>query len=370
MPAKQVALHLATGIKRFMTHAEYKIIPLADGGEGTVDSMVEATGGKIVRLKVHDPLMRIVPSFLGILGDGKTAVMEMAAASGLELLKPRERNPMITSTYGSGELIKSSLDMGCRKMIMGIGGSGTNDGGMGAAQALGIRFLDKKGNELSPGGGSLGDLDQIDETNLDGRIHGCQIILACDVDNPLTGKRGASKVFGPQKGSDAAGAEKLDRNLRHFALRIRKHRGRDIEHIPGSGAAGGLGGGMMAFFNVEIRPGFDLVSEVTELCKWISWADIIITGEGKIDIQTQYGKVPFGVAMMAKRYNKPVIAVTGALEKGHEILYEKGIQALIPIVERPMSLEYALKNAGVLLENTAERIFRLLKLGFDLKDIY
>ncbi len=363
MPAKQVALHLAAGIRRVMTHADIMILPLADGGEGTVGSLVDATGGRIVRTRVHDPLMRLIPSFYGLLGDGKTAVIEMAAASGLELLEPQERNPLVTTTYGTGELIKNALDKGCRKIIVGVGGSATNDGGMGAAQAMGIRFLDKKGRDLAPGGGSLGDLDYIDVAGMDERMTESEICVASDVSNPLTGKNGASAVYGPQKGAGAAMAGRLDRNLRHFARQIEKQLGRDIERLPGGGAAGGLAAGMTAFFGAGIRPGFDVVSEITDLGKWMAWADLVITGEGKIDFQTQFGKTPVGVASLANRYQKPVIAVAGSLDKGYEALYEKGIHVLVSIMDKPMPLEQALKNAGNLLENTAERIFRLLSLG-------
>jgi len=369
LPAREVAEHIASGILKVMPGAAIKIVPMADGGEGTVASLVDATGGRIIRLKVHDPLMRITDSFIGILGTGESAVIEMAAASGLELLKPHEKDPWITSTFGTGELIKYALDKGCRKIIVGMGGSATNDGGMGVAAALGIKFLDKNGQELPQGGGSLGNLEHIDMTDLDKRIVDCNILLACDVTNPLTGKNGASKVYGIQKGADPAMAEKLDRHLHHFAGQIKKHLGREVEQIPGSGAAGGLAGGMMAFFDAGIRPGFELVSEITDLSTWIDWADIVITGEGKMDFQTQFGKTPFGVASLAKRYNKPVIAIAGALEKGYEVLYEKGIHALVAVTDKPMSLELAIKDAGALLEKAAERIFRLLKLGFDLKEI-
>jgi glycerate kinase len=369
LSAKRVAEHIAIGIRRVIPRAEIHIIPLADGGEGTVASMVDATGGKLKRVKVNDPLMRSVDSFYGILGDKKTALIEMAAASGLELLNSRDRNPWITSTFGTGELIKYAMDEGCKKIIVGIGGSATNDGGMGAAMALGIKFLDKHGNELAPGGGSLGDLESIDNSGIDIRIRETGIYVACDVTNPLTGKNGASYIFGPQKGADADMVERLDRNLCHFAIQIKRYLGRDIEHVPGSGAAGGLGAGLIAFTNAEIRPGFELVAEITDLNKWIGWSDIVITGEGKIDFQTKFGKTPFGVAGAAGKLYKPVIAIAGTLGQGYEVLYENGIHCMVPITDKPMDLESAMKNAGMLIESAAERVFRLLQLGNTLTQI-
>jgi len=369
LPARQVAEHLANGIRRVRSADEIKIMPLADGGEGTVSSLVDATGGTMVWLKVHDPLMREIDSFMGILGDGITAVIEMASASGLALLRPGERDPWITTTYGTGELIKHALDKGCRKIIVGVGGSATNDGGMGAAAALGVRFLDENGRALPPGGGSIGRLAEIDLTGLDTRISACPIYVACDVTNPLTGKEGASLVYGPQKGADAAMAERLDINLHHYAGHIKKTLGKDIEHIPGSGAAGGLSAGLMAIADASIRPGFELVSEITDLAAWVNWADLIITGEGKIDIQTPFGKTVFGVASLAKNCGKPVIAIAGSLGEGYEIMVEKGIHCMVPITDKPMTLADAMKNADTLIEDTAERIFRLLQIGVDLKGI-
>jgi glycerate kinase len=306
---------------------------------------------------------------MGILGNGKTAVIEMASASGLSLLKPGERNPWITSTFGTGELIKHALDIGCRKIIVGVGGSATNDGGVGAAAALGVRFFDENGIDLAPGGGSLSRLAGIDMTGLDGRIPSCEIYVSCDVSNPLTGKEGASLVYGPQKGAGKTMAENLDRNLQHYAACIKKYLGKSIEDIPGSGAAGGLSAGLMAFADARIRPGFELVSEITDLAAWIAWSDVIITGEGRIDFQTPFGKTAFGVASLAKEHGKAVIAIAGSLGKGYKIMYEKGIRCMVSLTDKPMTLAKAIKNAGALLEDAAERIFRLVQLGADLKNI-
>jgi glycerate kinase len=338
-------------------------LPLADGGEGTVNVLVDATDGRIIKVKVHDPLMRITESCFGMLGDRETAVIEMAAASGLEMLKPVERNPWITSTYGTGELIRFALDAGCRRIILGMGGSATNDGGAGAVSALGVRLLDGNGKILSPGGGALGNLATIDRSGLDKRLEGMPIIAASDVSNPLTGPNGASYVFGPQKGAGPDMVRHLDENLQHFARLIQMHCTRDVENTPGSGAAGGLGAGLTAFLNIIIRPGFDIVSEITKLEEKIKWADLVITGEGKIDFQTQFGKTPYGVGRLALRYHKPVIALAGSLGQGHEMLYEKGIRCIVPVVDRPMDLDYALTHAGLLIEEASGRVIRLLELG-------
>jgi glycerate kinase len=364
MPAKQVAEFLSIGIRHVLPKAEIKLLPLADGGEGTVNALVEATGGHFEKVKVFDPLLRPIDSFYGILGDGQTAVIEMAAASGLELLKPDERNPLITSTYGTGELIKHAIDKGCKKIIIGLGGSATNDGGMGAAVALGVKFYDETGKEIEQGGGFLGNLYKIDTSAINKRLNSCKLILACDVTSMLTGPEGASYLFGPQKGANAIQVKQLDLNLQHYASVIKKQLGKDVEFIKGSGAAGGLAAGLMAFTNAEIRQGFDEVKEIVELEKWIDWADWIITGEGKIDSQTQYGKTPTGVANTAVKLNKPVIAVAGALDKGYETLYHLGITSIFSIIDKPMPLSEALSNTGKLLEKTAERIFRLIKLRY------
>jgi glycerate 2-kinase len=369
LSAGLAAEHISKGIQRASCEAEIKIIPLADGGEGTVDALIQATGGKTMERNVHDPLGREMKSFFGILGDNSTAVIEMAAASGIGLLKVAERNPWITCSFGTGELISCALDEGCKTIILGAGGSATNDGGMGALRALGVGFFDRDGRELARGGGSLCELDHIDISRLDSRMGGCTIYVACDVSNTLTGESGASKVYGPQKGADERMAGQLDRNLRHYAAVIKRDLGRDIEFIPGSGAAGGLGGGMMVFQGAAIRPGFEIVCEFSDLERWIQWADLIITGEGKIDYQTQYGKTPMGVLSRSVTCGKPVIAFVGSLGRGHEILYEKGLLCAVPVADKPMSLEESIRDAGILLEAAAERTFRLLQQGRNLPGI-
>jgi glycerate kinase len=360
MGALEVAKALSRGILKVDIDAHIRMIPLADGGEGTVESIIDATGGKILKVPVHDPLMREITSFYGISGDGSIAVIEMAAASGLELLEQAERNPWVTSTFGTGELIAHALDQGCRKILLGIGGSATNDCGMGMARALGVKFLDGAGNPVPEGGGALRDVRQIRMEGLDGRIAETGIKVACDVSNPLTGLRGASAVYGPQKGADREMVEQLDKNLVHLAGLITEQLGKEIDRVPGSGAAGGLGGGLMAFLEAILVKGFDMVAETVSLEKSIQWANLVITGEGKMDSQTRFGKTPFGVARMAQKYGKVVIGVAGTVEEDAVELYKEGFDLILPIQEKPSDLAAALENAPLLLERTGERIARML----------
>ncbi len=328
-----------------------------------MEALVEATGGKIVQVNVHDPFMRPVSSFFGLLGDGKTAVIEMAAASGLALIKPDERNPMITSTYGTGELIRHALDRGCTEIILGIGGSATVDGGVGMAQALGISFTDDTGWEVAPGGGKLGGIYRIDLTNRDPRIKHCKIFAACDVTNPLTGPRGASHVYGPQKGATPDMVIQLDVNLKHLARAIQNHLHIEVGELPGSGAAGGMGAGIVAFLGGQLKPGFELISQIMKLDEHIVWADLVITGEGKMDAQTSFGKAPAGVARLAAEQSKPVLGFTGSITEEPDIYRQMGFTAVIPIADKPMTTEQSMEVAGRLLEQATERTFRVMKLG-------
>ncbi|MDX2430898.1 MAG: glycerate kinase [Bacteroides sp.] len=362
MAALEVANFLARGILKVDAEAEIRKLPMADGGEGTVESLIDATGGRIIKVQVHDPLLREVPSFYGISGDGSTAVIEMAAASGLELLKQSERNPWLTSTRGTGELIVHALDQGCSKILLGIGGSATNDCGMGMARALGVAFLDDEGKAVPQGGGALGEVRQISMEDLDPRIANTEIEVACDVTNPLSGPKGASFVYGPQKGADREMVEKLDYNLQHMARLIREQLEKEIDTIPGAGAAGGLGAGLMAFLDARLVKGFDMVAEAVSLEGAIQWADLVITGEGKMDRQTLYGKTPMGVAKMAQKYGKAVIGVAGTLEEDAVELYGEGFDVIMPIQEKPTDLASALENAPLLLEHAGERIARMLKI--------
>lgn len=335
-------------------------LPLADGGEGTVDALVRATGGEIRRVRVHDPLMREIDSFFGILGDGKTAVVEMAAASGLHLLSESERNPLITTTYGTGELISEALRTGVEKIIIGIGGSATNDAGAGAMAALGVRFLDANGNELPPGGAALANLHRVDMSSFDFPLDRITVEVACDVANPLTGPEGASAVFGPQKGATLEMVERLDKALAHFAEVIRRDLGQDISELSGAGAAGGLGGGLAAFLRAKLRSGIDMVLDVVHFDEAIAGANLVITGEGRIDEQTAYGKTIGGVLRRASRAGVPVVALAGSYSGDLRALYDAGLAAVFSIAPGPVSLQYTMEHAAELLVNTSANVARLL----------
>lgn len=363
MSAKEVADAIERGIKSVLTNAEIIKIPMADGGEGTVETLVDATSGQIIKLNVLDPLGSETEAYFGILGDGSTAVIEMALASGLTMVPRDKRNPLFTTTFGTGQLIKAALDNGCRELIIGVGGSATNDGGVGMAQALGIKFLNNKGQEISFGGGNLLNIDRIDLKNMDKRVKDCKFKVACDVDNPLCGPKGASYVFGPQKGATPEMVKYLDENLSHLAEVIKRDMGIDVKNEPGAGAAGGLGAGLMAFCNAQLQRGIELVIEATKIEEKIKGADLVITGEGQMDYQTAHGKTPYGVAQVAKKRNVPVVALVGSIGAGVEVLYEKGIDSIFSIVEGPMSLEECMEQGAILIERTANRVIRALKIG-------
>ena len=362
LTATEVAKNIALGIIRVMPDAEITCIPIADGGEGTVEAITTATNGKIIGVNTFDALMRPISSYYGITSDGKTAIIEMAAASGLNFIKPSERNPLKTSTIGTGILVKAVLEAGYKDIILGLGGSATNDGCMGMAKALGYRFLNKQNQEIGEGGGSLSSLAFIDSSKVDPLLKTSVITVACDVTNPLFGPNGASAIYGPQKGASIEMVKVLDDNLIHFSKIIKEQLGKDIADIPGSGAAGGLGAGLLAFTNASLSPGFEIVKTITNLEKHIQQSNIIFTAEGKIDYQTQYGKTPFGVAQLALKYQKPVIALCGIIGEGADIMYEKGITGIFTIADKPMSVEESVKNASFLIQKTAERIMRIIRL--------
>lgn len=363
LSARIVALALEMGMRKIFPNAVFQIAPMADGGEGTVESIIDATSGELVKIRVMDPLMRDISSFYGISGDGSTAVIEMAAASGLELLKTSERDPWITSTYGTGQLIRDALNRGCKKILLGIGGSATNDCGAGMAEAMGVKFYGREGSSVRPGGGFLGNVESIDMDGLDPRIEGAEILVACDVSNPLMGPNGASAIYGPQKGADPDMVVKLDQNLAHFSAIIEKRLKKEVSMIPGAGAAGGLGAGLMAFLDARLMKGFHMIAETVGLEKKILQADLVITGEGKMDRQTQFGKTPFGVAQLAKKHGKPVIGVAGTIDEGVEVMYDMGFNAIVSIQEKPSDLDYAIRFAEELLKRTGERIARLIDIG-------
>lgn len=359
LSAVEVSEAIEKGIRKCKDNLEIEKVPMADGGEGTVESLVSYTNGEIVNIKVKGPLLREVDAFYGILGDKETAIIEMASASGLPLIDVKERNPMKTTTYGTGELILEALDKGCRKFIIGLGGSATNDGGSGMVMALGAMFLDKEGNSIKLGAEGLRDLEKIDINNMDKRLKECTFTVACDVDNPLCGERGASCVFGPQKGADKDMVEKLDYYLENYAKIIKRDLGLDVVDVKGAGAAGGMGAATIAFLNGKLQKGIDIMIEMTNLKEKIKNADLVITGEGMIDYQTAYGKTPYGVAKVAKEYDIPVIGICGSIGERVEELYEACFDSIFSIIDKPMSLEEAIKNSKELLESAAERIMRV-----------
>lgn len=362
MSAKEACIAMERGIKKVNQNIKCVHVPMADGGEGTMQSLVDATNGEVYSLEVVGPLGNKVQAEYGILGGGEIGILEMASASGIHLVSLDKRNPLRTTTYGTGELIKACLDKGVKKLLIGIGGSATNDGGAGVIQALGGKLLDRDGNELGFGGGELGKLHTIDLTDFDRRLKDVVVEVACDVNNPLCGEKGASNVFGPQKGATSEMITLLDNNLRHYANIIKEQIGMDVLEVPGAGAAGGLGAGLMAFLNGTLKKGIEMVIEYAGLEEKVKEADMVWTGEGSIDFQTQYGKTPLGVATVAKKYNKPVVAFAGRIGDDIDVLYEKGIDSIFGIMKGVTSIEEALENGKENIEKTAENVIRLMRL--------
>ncbi|HFQ4952472.1 TPA: glycerate kinase [Vibrio vulnificus] len=356
LTAMDVAIAIEKGFKQVLPDAHYVKLPMADGGEGTVQSMVDATGGIIIEHTVTGPLGQRVDGFFGLLGEGKTAVIEMAAASGLHLVSPELRNPLITTTFGTGELIKAALDHGVKHIIVGIGGSATNDGGIGMAQALGIKLLDAHGNALGHGGGELAKLATIDCSQLDPRLAQVRLEVACDVDNPLCGTKGASAVFGPQKGATPEMVTILDKNLAHYAAIIKQQLDVDVRDMAGAGAAGGMGAALLGLLNAELRPGIEIVMDAVHLDEIVVDADLVITGEGRIDSQTIHGKTPIGVARTAKKHGLPVIGIAGCLSADCGVVHEHGLDAVFAVVNRSVDLPTALAEAAENVELTARNV--------------
>lgn len=363
MTAKEVCEAMEIGIKRAIPDAECIHVPMADGGEGTVQSLVDATGGTLIKKEVTGPLGAPVMARYGILGDGKTGVIEMASASGIHHVMKETKNPLITTTYGTGELIRDCLEKGITDIILGIGGSATNDGGTGMAAALGYKFLDKEGNALPLGGGYLGELDTIDTSNVNAQLKKINILVASDVTNPLCGERGASAVFGPQKGATPEMIQILDKNLRHYSKVVKEQIGIDIIDVPGAGAAGGLGGGLLAFTNSTMKKGIEIVIEYTNLKEKLQNVEYCFTGEGGIDFQTKFGKAPYGVAQAAKSVNSgiKVIALAGYVGKDIETLYDEGFDAIFGIVPGAADIDSLLVKGKENVSRTSESIARLLK---------
>jgi glycerate kinase len=363
LSALDVAVQIEAGFRTQFPDAQYIKLPVADGGEGTVEAMVAATAGRIIQVNVTGPLGDGVAAFYGISGDDKSAFIEMAAASGLELVPPELRNPLKTTSYGTGELICNALDQGVKHIIIGIGGSATNDGGAGMVQALGVKLLDKQGKQIGFGGGKLAELDVIDISGLDPRIKQCQIDVACDVTNPLTGSEGASAIFGRQKGATPEMVSQLDDGLQYYAGIIKRYLDIDVDQVEGAGAAGGLGAALLAFCGATLSPGIDIVTDALGLDALVRDATFVITGEGRIDSQTIHGKVPIGVARVAKRYNKPVIGIAGSLTDDVDAVYEHGLDAVFSVIYSICTLEQALDNAAANVFMTARNIAATLAIG-------
>ncbi|WP_165541791.1 glycerate kinase [Bifidobacterium longum] len=362
LTAMEAARAMAQGIENADHDAEVRCLPMADGGEGTARALVDATGGSMRAVPVHDPLGRPVEGHFGLLADGTTAVVETAEASGLALLEAKERNPLIASSYGTGELMLAAVRSGAKRIIVGLGGSATNDAGAGLLQALGVRLLDKNGNDLAHGGAALANLTTIDISTMDPALKNVAITAACDVTNPLTGPTGASAVFGPQKGASKDDVATLDAALAHFAQVIDSQLGVAVNDVPGAGAAGGIGAALKGFLNAEFRPGIAIVIEQSGLDAAAQWADVVFTGEGSIDFQTKFGKTPAGVAETAKRHGKPVIAVAGHIGTGIDELHEVGIDAVFSITPGAASLSELLADAAANVTRTTEQIVRTLQL--------
>ncbi len=359
----EVAAEIKAGFSRVFPHADYLCLPMADGGEGTVEALVQGTGGELVHCSVTGPLGTPVQAFFGISGDGRTAIIEMAAAAGLPLLNVEERDPLRTTTYGVGQLVLAALERGCSHVILGLGGSATNDGGAGFAQALGARFLDRAGQELPPGGAALARLERIDLSGMDERLSSLTLEGACDVTSPLTGPQGASHVFGPQKGANQEDVVRLDEALTHYAHILSEQCGKDIATVPGAGAAGGLGAGLLAFTGARLRPGVEIVSDQLRLAERFADVDLVITGEGRMDGQSAQGKAPMGVAQMAKAQGKPVIAIVGSTGDGVDKMYQVGIDAFFDTVPRPEALSDVLAQARENIRRTARNVAATLKMG-------
>lgn len=362
MTAKEVCIAMEKGIRNVFEDVEIVHVPMADGGEGTVDSLVDSSKGKRIDVSVMGPIPDTkVKSYFGLLGDGETAVIEMAKVNGLELLKKEERNPLITTTFGTGQVIKAALDAEIKKLIIAIGGSATNDGGAGMAMALGAKLLNENDEEIPLGGGHLDKLARIDISELDERLKDVNIVIASDVQNPLVGPEGAAHVFGPQKGATPEIVETLDKNLDHYADIIKSDLGMDVKDVQGAGAAGGLGAGLLVFTGAEMQNGVDIVTEQVGLEEAIADANCVFTGEGGMDFQTKYGKAPAGVAQVAKKQNVPVYALVGKIGKDIEVLYDEGMTAIFGVLDGGKTHEDDLKNGSINVTRTAQNVARLMK---------
>lgn len=362
LTATEAADAIEIGFRAVYPDAEYVKVPMADGGEGTVQSLVDATSGTIINQSVIGPMGDMVSGFFGILGDNRTAIVEMSAASGIHLVKPEERNIYLASSFGTGQLIIAALDHGCDKLIIGLGGSATNDGGMGMMKALGAQFLGQGGTPLAPDVLALLQLAKIDLQFLDPRLSKTEIIVACDVNNPLCGENGSSRIFGPQKGATEDDIVVLDKALARYGDVLAINTGRNIAEKPGAGAAGGMGAALIGLIDAVVKPGVDLVIEIVDLAKSLVNTNLVITGEGRIDSQTAHGKTPIGVAKIAKSYNLPVICIAGSVEDGADIIHQMGIDEIYSVIEGDYDLTEVLIEAGHKLTQAAQKIAKSLNL--------
>ena len=363
LSASEAAEAMARGVARVAPGASIDRVPMADGGEGTVAALVAATGGSFREVVVHGPMGESLSARFGLLGDGRTAAIEMAAASGLVLVPIERRDPMVATTRGTGELLLAAIGAGARRVIVGIGGSATNDGGAGLGQALGFRLFDDEGRELGPGGGGLGGLARIDASGRRPELHGVEVAVACDVTNPLCGPKGASAVYGPQKGATPAMIGVLDANLAHFAAIVERDLGVSIRDLPGSGAAGGLGGGLVAFAGGRLEPGINLVIEAVDLRSRLQGADLCLTGEGALDDQSAFGKTAVGVGRLARSLGCPVLALAGSIGPGAESTLDHGLDAYFSICPGPIALDQAMAGAAELLEEATAQAVRAFLAG-------
>lgn len=364
-PSVEVADCIEQGVRRVFADAQIVKLPIADGGEGTVEALVAGAGGQIRSRTVTGPMGQPVEAKYGVLPGG-IGVVELAAASGLPLVPVDRRDVTRATTFGTGELILACAQEGCKTIIVGLGGSATNDGGLGIAQAFGVRFLDQAGKELERGGLALARLATVDQSALSPALKGVQIIIACDVTNPLCGPTGASAVFGPQKGATPAQVAQLDQALFHYADVIKAQLGREIQDIPGTGAAGGAGVPLLLFCDSEIRSGISTVLDVMHFEEHLSGCDLVITGEGAIDSQSAYGKVPVGVGKRAKEAGVPVLAIVGGIGQGAQAVYELGVDSIMSSVNAPMELSEAIGRSRELLAQAAERAMRMIRIGMQI----
>jgi glycerate kinase len=365
--ALSVAEAAKVGVIRVFPKAEVVLCPVADGGDGTLETLVEVSGGEVRTCNVRNPIGETITAQWGAMGDGVTAVIEMARTSGLALLSLDERDPLNASTFGLGQAILEAMNEGFRNFIVGIGGSATNDAGAGMAQALGANLLDSEGRSIGSGGAALANLRSIDVSKMDPRIAGSHFMVACDVSNPLTGNEGASAVYGPQKGATPAMVAELDNALLNFSNIVKKDIGKNVSGISGAGAAGGLGAGMLAFMGAELKAGVDIVLETVRLKEKLAGVDLVITGEGGMDFQTVYNKAPIGVARIAAELNIPTVAIAGLLGQNFTVVHDHGIRAATSIVDGPITLEESSERASELISNSVEESLRFISVGMDMR---